>query len=216
MGLDDIRDLQLCKRVEIDDIDNEGKKIIGFQVKSGPMQIYLHNETMKVLSKVFSYLVEPPLYINEELNILERRIALLSFNVIEPTEYIDINGLSIRSFPVYHGGTYISLGFSFGSEGEFVYISDVKIIPNETLLYLKSIKKIKILVLDCLDINGIYSHIGLNEALEIAEFLNPDVLYLTGMACGIGFHDDFNEKLVNLRTNTYLAYDGMVIDDLML
>lgn len=55
-----------------------------------------------------------------------------------------------NSFPVLHGGSYISLGFSIGKEGEFVYISDVKAIPPETMAYLKSLPKINTLVLDSL------------------------------------------------------------------
>lgn len=49
-----------------------------------------------------------------------------------------------------HGGDYISLGFSIGRAGEFVYISDVKAIPPDTMAYLKSLPRIKTLVLDSL------------------------------------------------------------------
>lgn len=60
------------------------------------------------------------------------------------------NNTHPRSFPVLHGGDYISLGFSIGKEGEFVYISDVKAIPPDTWAYLKGLSRIKTLVLDSL------------------------------------------------------------------
>jgi hypothetical protein len=96
--------------------------------------------------------------------------------------------VQVRSFPVYHGGTYISLGFCFGADfNEFVYISDVKLFPvgycagsrvrrfmfhhahdmssqqEESWQFLVSMPRIKCLVLDCLNISGINSHLGLHE-----------------------------------------------------
>eukprot|EP01035_Chromulina_nebulosa_P020797 gene20797-26961_t len=146
---------------------------------------------MDTINKQFGYLTEVPPYLDEANFILERRIALLNFKVIDPNEYFDLHGLPVRAFPVYHGGRYISLGFSIGK-------------PD----------KIKNLVLDCLDINGIYSHIGLNEAKEIISLLKPENVYFVGMSCGIGFHDNFNERLKSEVTNCNcsLAYDGLVLD----
>lgn len=36
------------------------------------------------------------------------------------------------------------------------------------------------LVIDALDMNGIYSHMGLKEALEVIDDLKPERAYLTG------------------------------------
>jgi len=214
LGLDDVRDLQSCSKIAIPDPNNNNQSIYGFRIDSGPIDIILHQETMDTIHKQFGYLTEVPPYLDEANFILERRIALLNFKVIDPNEYFDLHGLPVRAFPVYHGGRFISLGFSIGKPGEFVYISDVKIIPEETILYLKSIDKINTLVLDCLDVNGIYSHIGLNEAKEIISLLKPENVYFVGMSCGIGFHDNFNETLKSEVTscNCCLAYDGLVID----
>lgn len=208
-GLDDVRDLQECTSVIV---QKDGVDIVGAKVLSGPLPIYLHQETMNTVKQAFGYLTNAPEYLDEENFILERRIALLDFKIIEPRSDFECYGLKIRSFPVYHGGTYISLGFSFGEEGEFVYISDVKIIPEETMIYLKSIPKIKTLVLDCLSDSGIFSHFSLGEALATADMLQPDNLYLTGMGCGFGLHDDRQEKLSTLRPNTNLAFDGLYLD----
>lgn len=212
LGLDDVRDLQTCSQVTVVDPTDSTKTSIGFKVDSGPLHIYLHQETMDTVKKTFEYLTITPKYLDEANFVLERRVALLDFNVIDPNSTFYCHGLRVRSFPVYHGGEYVSLGFSFGLEGEFVYISDVKIIPDDTLTFLKSIPKIKVLVLDCLSNNGIFSHFGLSEALECADKLNPDVLYLTGMGCGFGLHDEREASIQKLRENTYLAYDSLMLD----
>ena len=96
-----------------------------------------------------------------------------------------------------------------------MYISDVKVIPASTLAYLQSIQQIKILILDALDRDGIFSHLGLEEALAIVQLLCPTTTYLTGMSCGMGMHDE-TEAMLQARGlhNVFLAYDGMVLDDL--
>ena len=106
------------------------------------------------------------------------------------------------------------MGFSFGKEGEFVYISDVKIIPDTTMEYLLSIK-IKILVIDCLNMDdGIFPHVGLNDCLAIIEKLNPEKCYLTGMCCDIGFHEKADALVQARSLKTSLSYDGMFLDNL--
>ena len=68
-----------------------------------------------------------------------------------------------------------------GKAGELVYISDVKIVPPDTMTYLKSIAQIKVLVLDALDLTtGVWSHMGLAEALKFARELRPDTVYFVG------------------------------------
>ena len=62
-----------------------------------------------------------------------------------------------------------------------MYISDVKIVPPNTMTYLKSIGQIKVLVLDALDVtDGVWSHMSLAEALEFARELRPDTVYFVG------------------------------------
>lgn len=213
MGLDDVRDLQHAEQVTIEDPHNPGCMTSGFRILSGCLPIYLTDETMEVVKGAFSYLTNEPRYLNKELNVLERRVAYLKFNIIKDTEEVLVAGMRVKCFPVWHGGTYVSLGFSFGKDGEFVYISDVKIIPEETWKYLKSIPKIKVLVLDCLGRCGIWSHCGLDEAIEIAKELSPEEVYFIGMGCGIGLHNDIEKEIQNDFTNFHYAYDELVLDN---
>lgn len=239
LGLDDVRDLQISKSVTVNNsaasfscvccagpehicqpctgtgsgsaaIDS---KLTGFRVISGAMPIYLHEETMDVVKKTFSYLTQPPDYLDKTTLVLSRRVALLDFTVLQQDDSFNVCGLPMRCFPVYHGGKYVSLGFSIGTHGQFVYISDVKIIPESSMAYLRSIPYIATLVIDCLNAEGIWSHMGLEEALAVVEELQPSAAYLTGMSCQMGMHADVEAVLQKRSPNTHLAFDGLELRD---
>jgi phosphoribosyl 1,2-cyclic phosphodiesterase len=117
---------------------------------------------------------------------------------------------------VLHGGSYISLGFSIGAAGnEFVYISDVKVIPPDTMAYLKSLPRIKTLVLDSLkwDTDN-FGHASLREVLPWVDELQPERVFLVGAGCGWGDHDKANEDLATKRgyPHVQLAFDGMFLE----
>ena len=107
----------------------------------------------------------------------------------------------------------MSLGFSIGKAGEFVYISDVKIIPEDTMAYLKELPTIKVLVLDVLNQDGIFAHMGLDEALAIVNILKPETVYFVGMSCSLGLHDDIEAKLALTTPNAHYAYDGLILEN---
>ena len=211
-GLDDVRDLQISCPVKVMN-EETGEETTGFKVMSGALPVYLNQETMKTVKSCFEYLTQKPVFLDETNCVLPRRVALLDFQVIESSSNFNVAGLPITSFPVYHGGKYISLGFSIGKSGEFVYISDVKVIPSETMTYLLSLPKIKVFVIDVLDYNGIFAHMGLDEALEIVRTLQPECVYFVGMSCSIGMHEEVEAKLGELGGNIHLAYDGLVLDN---
>lgn len=209
-GLDDVRDLQISRPTAV---LQDGVENIGFKVLSGPMPVYLNETTYKTVKQGFNYLTEKPIFLDEAAGVLDRRIAFLDFRVIDSNSMFNVAGLPVRSFPVYHGGTYVSLGFSIGKESEFVYISDVKIIPEETMQYLISLPKIKVFVIDVLDPNGgIFAHMGLKEALAVVELLKPELAYFVGMSCSIGLHEEMEAKLSEIAPNTHLAFDGLVLE----
>jgi phosphoribosyl 1,2-cyclic phosphodiesterase len=207
LGLDDVRDLQKSETVRMESGE------IGFRIVSGAMPMYMHQETMNVVSRTFSYLFQSAEYW-PDTQLLKRRIALIDFCVVEPTAQLNIFGLPIRCFPVLHGGDYVCLAFNIGKPGELVYISDVKVIPPETWMYLESLGRIKLLVLDYLSPGGIFSHLGLNEAVEIVQRLKPERALFTGMSCGVGDHDNVCKQLAKdyPTLNISLAFDGLRID----
>jgi len=112
LGLDDLRDIQLCEKVDVPMED--GSLAVGFKILSEPLQVFLNQETKMVADNCFGYLTMKPEFLDEPNLILKRRVALLDFKMIENTAELNLHGLPVRSFPVYHGGDYISLGFSIG------------------------------------------------------------------------------------------------------
>lgn len=213
LGLDDIRDLQQSERVVVSDPLNPGNKVHGFRILSGPLPIYLSHETMETVKSIFPYLTNPPKFLDEANNVIERRVACINLCPIPERSSLDVDGLHVEIFPTYHGGTYVSLGFTFGLPGQFVYISDVKIIPDETMIYLKSLPRIKVFVIDCLDHEGIWSHMGLHEAIAVCRELNPEVVYFTGMCCSLGLHEDVEAELRSMGIDNYfLSFDGLQLE----
>lgn len=105
LGLDDVRDLQESVTVTVPHPSIPSETSVGFKIVSGPLPIFLHAETMKDIKNKFDYLTEPPKYLDKDNHVIERRVALLDFQVIDVNESFRLFGLPIRSFPVWHGGT---------------------------------------------------------------------------------------------------------------
>lgn len=212
LGLDDIRDFQKSERVSVKNAN--GTETTGYKVVGGALPIYLHQQTMDVVGKAFSYLTTPPAYIDKAAGVLERRVAHLSFEVVAPRSQLSVAGLPIDVFPVFHGGEYISLGFSFGTPGSFIYISDVSSIPPDSLTFLQSLK-IQTLVLDLIGMTGIFPHVGMEEALKVVDQLKPVQTYFVGMGCEHD-HNFLEKELASRGPNLFLAWDGLTLDNISL
>ena len=72
--------------------------------------------------------------------------------------------------------------------------------------YLKSISPITLLVIDVLSPTGLYSHLGLHEALEIVDQLTPVRTLFTGMACTLGDHDEVGQNYDTFDVLSYRLY----------
>ncbi len=207
LGMDDLRDMQMYEQIDP-----------GVRYTSGPINVVLHDETMTAVKERFSYLTNPPVYLDKANGVLERPVSYLTFNVIDPNAMVPLaltEGVPIQSFPVHHGGDYVCLGFSIGKPGEFVYISDVKDIPPTTMAYLKSLPVIKTLVLDCIKFqSGNYAHAAFEEVKAWVDALQPQKVWLVGMGCGIGDHDEANRKIQQELgyPQIELAWDGLYLE----
>ncbi|CAK9041240.1 Putative hydrolase C777.06c [Durusdinium trenchii] len=129
-------------------------------------------------------------------------------------KFLALPGLQVQCLPVLHGGTYVCLGFRFGAKGEFVYLSDVSKVPDDTMKILKSTRA-EVLVVDALLKTGPnYSHFGLPQALDLIRELRPQRAYLIGMSCQFDhFHD--NQQLFKLQSeglHVELSYDGLEVE----
>jgi len=211
-GLDDLRDLQQSTEV----LDDEGK-LLGYRVAgTGKMRIISNEKTLRIARTSFPYLAKPADFVAPGL--LRRRVAAFSWEQIpHDNALLDFEGLPVRCFPVYHGGEYISLGFTFGVREDgvrpFVYISDVKAFPPDTLSMLEA-APIDILVLDMLRRTDHTTHFSFDEAVACAKQLKARKTYFVGMAsCEVGDHDEVNAELKELAPDLEmeLAYDGLCL-----
>jgi len=143
-------------------------------------------------------------------------VASLHFKIINEYKPLEIEGITIIPLPVHHGDV-ICLGFRFE---DFVYISDVKVIPDKTR---ELIQKSQILVIDALRPEvKLASHLTLEEALNEVEVNQPKKAFFVGMNHELE-HESTNRRLVNWCQNfnkgkkpedavtVELAYDGQHI-----
>ncbi|PKR81661.1 MBL fold metallo-hydrolase [Brumimicrobium salinarum] len=89
--------------------------------------------------------------------------------------------------------------------GDFAYMTDVKTIPIDEL---RKLEGVKTLILDCLREEPHISHLNLEEALDIINYLKPDKTYLTHISHFFGTHEGISKKLPN---SVRPAYDGLRI-----
>jgi phosphoribosyl 1,2-cyclic phosphate phosphodiesterase len=95
------------------------------------------------------------------------------------------------------------LGFRIGN---FAYITDIKTIEDSQLHYLEGLD---ILVLSALQHEQHYSHLTLEEALELTKKIGAKNTFFTHLSHTMGTFVD-TEKL--LPPNVYLAYDELVLE----
>eukprot|EP01060_Flectonema_neradi_P013865 TRINITY_DN20591_c0_g1_i1.p1 TRINITY_DN20591_c0_g1~~TRINITY_DN20591_c0_g1_i1.p1 ORF type:complete len:298 (+),score=55.01 TRINITY_DN20591_c0_g1_i1:57-950(+) len=191
-GFDNLREVQLTNQ-----------PINDWTIQS-PTPIYCTDETFSYLRKVYGYMFRDEGCGRVVGNLIHKTIPC-------SISRITIDNIPIHLLPVLHGGSYVSLGFAFGENGSFCYLSDVNNIPTETMDYLKTLS-IKVLVIDALRIEvKNYSHFSLKESLQIIKELNPTRALITGMCCEMD-HETVNESLRGHDPPTELAFDGMEIN----
>lgn len=112
-----------------------------------------------------------------------------------------IKGVKILPVKVLHGKLPI-VGFRIGN---FAYITDAKIIPEEEM---DKLRGLDVLVLNALRFKEHFAHFTLEEALKIVEELKPKRTYLTHFCHEVGKHSDLQQAL---PPGVFPAYDGLVI-----
>lgn len=88
----------------------------------------------------------------------------------------------------------------------FTYITDAKTIaPAE----IEKIKGSGVLVLNALRKESHISHLTLEQAIDLAQYLQPRACYFTHMSHQLGLHADVSK---NLPKGIFLAYDSLKIE----
>jgi phosphoribosyl 1,2-cyclic phosphate phosphodiesterase len=170
MGMDDLRSLAM---------------------KTGQaMPIFTLEEHMEDIRRVFPYAFRDP----------PPGLFFPRFDLRVATPTLDLVGLRIETFAVWHGTTNV-LGLRVGN---LAYITDVKVVSEEV--------KARLQGLDTLIVDGLRyaehpNHFNLDEALGFAQELAPRQTYLTHLS-----HDyDHDKTNGELPKGVQLAFDGLRI-----
>ncbi len=120
---------------------------------------------------------------------------------IEAGKSFEVAGLEVLPVRVNHYLLDI-LGFRIGGLG---YITDAKVVPDDTV---EAMKGVDTLVINALRHKPHISHITLDEALELISRIKPRVAYLTHMSHDMG---RYAEVAPTLPENVFLAVDDLKI-----
>ncbi len=123
-------------------------------------------------------------------------------HLIEPYKPFDIDSIEIMPLAVNHYLMDI-LGFRIGP---LAYITDAKVVPDETI---ERIKHVDTLVINALRHKEHISHMNLSQALSVIDRVRPRVAYLTHISHDLGRHADVEPTL---PSGVHLAYDGLRIE----
>ncbi|MBK7096724.1 MAG: MBL fold metallo-hydrolase [Saprospiraceae bacterium] len=156
------------------------------------MKIYGNEDTIIDIKKRFYYSFEEKPYPGTP-----------KFELIIVSEDIVIDGLKIEIINGFHGEMPV-LGFRIG---DFAYLTDFKYIEDSEIMKLAGIK---ILVINALlPVREHKLHFNLPEALQLAEKIKPEKVYLTHLSHRFAHFADSESRLPN---NVFLAYDGLELE----
>lgn len=156
------------------------------------MELFCTEAVSEALKREFHYAFGSNLYPG---------VPRVHINIIENKPFQLPDGPMITPILAYHYKMPV-FGYRIG---DFAYMTDVKTIPMEELQKLVGVET---LILDCLREEPHVSHLNLEEALDIINYLHPKESYLTHMSHLFGKHEDILKKLPKSVTP---AYDGLKI-----
>jgi phosphoribosyl 1,2-cyclic phosphate phosphodiesterase len=116
------------------------------------------------------------------------------------TEPFDVLGTRVVPVRLIHGQCRV-LGFRFG---DVAYCTDTRAIPPESMARLEGLD---VLILDCLRPKPHVTHLGLEEAVELARRLAPKRTLLTHLSHRL----EHAATSADLPPGVELAYDGLRI-----
>ncbi len=115
------------------------------------------------------------------------------------TAPLHIGSLDIQPIEVMHGNLDI-LGYRFGN---FAYITDAKTIDEK---WIERLQGLDVLIINALHRHSHFSHLNLEEAIEMIDRINPRQTYLTHLSHYMGLAEDVEQELPD---HVSLAYDGL-------
>ncbi len=163
-----------------------------FYFRQGNIPIYASERVVHALNKRFDYIFKNEGNIPGTPNV--------TTNIID--DNFIFNKQEVVLLNAFHGNLPIH-GFRFDN---LAYFTDVKTINQDEYFKLKDLD---VLIINALRIEEHYSHLNLNDALEIISKIKPKRAYLTHISHKLGFHKDVQ---LSLPENVFLAYDGLQVE----
>ena len=160
-----------------------------FYFNQGNIPIYAGDRVINALKRRFDYIFKSEGNIPGTPNVLVNEV--LGDFIFNNKKVVVIN--------VFHGALPI---FGFRMDN-VAYFTDVKVIPE---CEYEKLKDLEILIINALRIEEHYSHLNLQDALDLISRIGPKRAYLTHISHKLGFHQNVQDKLPK---NVYLAYDGL-------
>lgn len=164
-----------------------------YNYRQGAMPFYAHERVFKSLKERFDYIFTTKNRYPGAPSVEEK--------LINKDNPFYLGGKKIIPIEAMHDKLPV-LGFRID---DFTYLTDIKTISKEEL---KKIYGTKVLVLNALRKETHYSHLTLNEAIELAQHIKPEKTYFTHISHNLGFHAAVEKELPQ---NIHLAYDTLTI-----
>ncbi len=155
-------------------------------------QVYCTEQVADALKREFAYAFSDKKYPG---------VPEIDLNIIDNRNF-QIGDVSFLPIQVYHLRLPV-FGFRVGN---FAYITDANVIPEEEY---EKLKGLDVLVLNALRREKHPSHFTLEEALEIADRIGAKQTWFTHISHQLGLHEDVNAELPD---NMFLAYDGLKLE----
>lgn len=160
-----------------------------------PMPVFGNKEAIIGIKKMMYYAFENPYPGVPEFELHE-------IDITKQQSFLLGNEIEVVPIAVMHA-KLPTLAYRIG---KFAYITDAKTISDEEKSKLGGVKT---LVVNALRREQHFAHFTLDEALELIDFVKPDVAYLTHLSHLMGPYKDFQKYLPG---NVHLAYDTLKVD----
>lgn len=154
-----------------------------------PTDIYAETRVQEAIKRIFHYVFADFKYPG---------IPEMKLHKIDDKQF-DIEGIRIIPIRCYHHKLPV-YGFRVG---DLTYITDTNSIPEEEL---EKVYGTRILIVNALRRQKHISHFSLDEALEMANKIQPEKTFLTHMSHEFGRYSDIQAILPE---NVFIAYDGL-------
>ena len=154
-----------------------------------PMEIYAEQRVIDALHKQFFYIFDNSTYPG---------VPKVNIHVVDANADFFVGKVKVTPIRAYHGQLPI-LGFRLEN---FVYLTDVKVVPDEEMLKLQNVDT---LVINALQYDVHPMHFTLDEAVAFAKTVGAKHTYFTH----IGHRISYADAMSKLPPSMELAYDGL-------